>query len=142
MSGIGRILVVDDDRDFVEAVRTLLTHAGYEVLSAYDGRSGVARAREARPDLILVDIMMDERTEGFFTVQALRQAPELVGTPIVVVSALYDRVPEFQIPPDPLWLGHDVFLAKPVAPEELLARVRQALDARAAAGAAGPEVKP
>jgi CheY-like chemotaxis protein len=142
MSGNGRILVVDDDRDFVEAVRTLLTHAGYEVLSAYDGRSGVARAREARPDLILVDIMMDERTEGFFTVRELRRAPELAGTPIVVVSAMYDRVPEFQIPPDPRWLAHDAFLAKPVVPEALLACVRQALDARAAAGAAGQEVKP
>ena len=142
MSGHGRILVVDDDRDFVDAVRTLLTHAGYEVLAAHDGRSGVARAREARPDLILVDIMMDERTEGFFTVRELRRAPELAGTPIVVVSAMYDRVPEFQIPPDPRWLAHDAFLAKPVAAEALLACVHQILDARPAAGAAGQEVKP
>lgn len=135
MSGIGRILVVDDDRDFVEAVRTLLSHAGYDVLAAHDGRAGVARAREARPDLILVDIMMDERTEGFFAVQELRRAPELAGTPILVVSALYDRVPEFQVPPDRSWLPHDGFLAKPVAPETLLARVRQALGSRGAPAA-------
>jgi DNA-binding response OmpR family regulator len=132
MSAGGRILVVDDDRDFVDAVRALLTHAGYEVIAAHDGRSGLARAREARPDLILVDIMMDERTEGFFTVQAMRQAPELAGTPIIVVSAVYDRVPEFTIPPDPSWLAHDAFLPKPVAPEVLLARVRDTLAARAA----------
>jgi DNA-binding response OmpR family regulator len=127
MSSGGRILVVDDDRDFVEAVRTLLSHAGYEVLTAHDGRAGVARARDARPDLIMVDIMMDERTEGFFTVQELRRAPELAGTPIIVVSAVYDRVPEFTIPPDRSWLAHDAFLPKPVAPDTLLARVRETL---------------
>jgi DNA-binding response OmpR family regulator len=127
MSGGGRILVVDDDRDFVEAVRTLLTHAGYEVLVAYDARSGVTRARETRPDLILLDVMMDERTEGFFTVRELRRAPELAGTPIIVVSAVYDRVPEFRVPPDRAWLAHDAFLAKPVDPEALLAKVRDTL---------------
>lgn len=134
----GRILVVDDDRDFVGAVRALLTHEGYQVITAHDGRTGLARARETRPDLILVDVMMDERTEGFFTVREIRRVPELAGTPVIVVSAIYQREPGFTIPPDPAWLAHDVFLPKPVAPDVLLARVRETLHREAGAGEVSP----
>jgi CheY-like chemotaxis protein len=123
----GRILIVDDDRDFVDAIRTLLSGAGYEVLVAYDGRDGLAQALRERPDLIMVDVMMDDRTEGFFAVQQLKRAPETASTPIFMISAVYERVPEFGVPPDPRWTGHDVFIAKPVDPEALLRQVREAL---------------
>ncbi|HET7039945.1 MAG TPA: response regulator [Gemmatimonadales bacterium] len=126
----GRILIVDDDRDFVESLRVLLEGADYEVRVAYDGREGLALARRERPDLILVDVMMDERTEGFFTVQQLRRAPETAATPVFVVSAVYARVPELQVPPDPRWTGHDLFIAKPVDGEALLRQVRETLAGR------------
>jgi CheY-like chemotaxis protein len=123
----GRILIVDDDRDFVDALRTLLSGSGYEVLVAYDGRDGLRQARRERPDLIMVDVMMDERTEGFFAVQQLRRATETASTPIFLISAVYERLPEFGVPPDPRWTGHDAFIAKPVDPEALLRQVREAL---------------
>lgn len=124
MTARARVLIVDDDRDFVEALRTLLTGAGYEVTAAHTGREGVAQARRVRPDAILVDVMMEERTAGFFTVQALRRTPETAGTPIIVISALYSHGAEFQVPPDPRWTGHDAFLPKPVDPDVLLARLQ------------------
>ncbi len=139
MTPSGRILVVDDDRDFVQALTALLERHGYEVLCAYDGRTGVLRARREAPDLILVDVMMDERTEGFFVVQELRRVPELEGVPIFVVSAVYEQVPEFQVPPDRAWLPYDAFFRKPIDPEALLAQIREALAARSATP---PEARP
>ena len=135
----GRILVVDDDRDFVQAVAAVLERQGYEVLCAYDGRTGVLRALREAPDLILVDVMMDERTEGFFVVQELRRLPALEGVPIFVVSAVYEQIPEFQVPPDPAWLPYDSFLRKPIDPKVLLDRIREAL---AVLRAAPPEARP
>jgi two-component system alkaline phosphatase synthesis response regulator PhoP len=127
MTPSGRILMVDDDRDFAEALGTLLRRHGYEVLWASDGREGVLRARRDAPDLILVDVMMDERTEGFFVVQELRRIPELQGVPIFVVSAVYQQAPEFQVAPDRRWLAHDAFFPKPVDTDALLARIRETL---------------
>ncbi len=140
MTQASRILVVDDDRDFAEALGTLLTRHGYEVLWAQDGREGVLRARREHPDLILVDVMMDERTEGFFVVQELRRAPELHGVPIFVVSAVYQKAPEFQVAPDRKWLGHDAFFQKPVDTDALLARIHEAIGAPR--DPAGREVNP
>jgi DNA-binding response OmpR family regulator len=140
MTQHGRILVVDDDRDFAEALGTLLTRNGYEVLWARDGREGLLRARREHPDLILVDVMMDERTEGFFVVQELRRAPELDGVPIFVVSSIYEQAPEFQVAPERKWLSHDAFFPKPVDTDALLTRIRETL--AAPRGPAAREVNP
>jgi two-component system, OmpR family, alkaline phosphatase synthesis response regulator PhoP len=123
-----RILIIDDDHDFVQALDALLGQHGYQVLHAGDGHEGVLRARREHPDLILVDVMMSERTEGFFVVQELRRAPELAGVPIFVVSAVYDAAPEFDVPPSPAWLAHDAFYRKPIDPRTLLTGIRSALD--------------
>lgn len=131
------ILVIDDDDDFVQSLRALLEHEGYRVLHAPDGHEGVLQARRNRPDLIVVDVMMQERTEGFFVVQELRRVPELLRSPIFVVSAVYARTPEFDVPPTPGWLAHDGFFPKPIDPDALLAAVRSALAARPHAGPQG-----
>jgi DNA-binding response OmpR family regulator len=78
-----------------------------------------------RPDLILMDIMMDERTEGFFTIQEMRRQEELKGVPIFVLSALYTQMPDFGNPPDSAWLAHDEFFSKPVDMAELVEKIRR-----------------
>lgn len=123
-SGPKRILIVDDDRDFVEAVSCFLEAGGFTVCKARDGQEGVALARMERPDLILMDIMMGERTEGFFTIQEMRRIPELSGVPIFVLSALYEQVPEFKSAPDSAWLAHDAFFSKPVNMGQLVEQIR------------------
>ena len=120
-----RILIVDDDRDFVEAIASFLEANGFTVLRAHNGRDGVKLARMERPDLILMDIMMDERTEGFFTIQEMRRQEDLKGVPIFVLSALYAQMPDFGSPPDSAWLAHDEFLSKPVDMVQLVEKIRQ-----------------
>ncbi len=121
---IKTILMVDDDRDFVEAVSSFLESNGYRVVRAYDGREGLRLAKMEQPDLILMDIVMSERTEGFFAVQELRRVPGLSTVPIFVVSSLYQSLPDFRIPPESEWLSHDEFFAKPVDLSVFLDKIR------------------
>lgn len=123
MSEKKKILIIDDDRDFVAAVRALLEHAGYAVRTAPNGTEGVDAAKTYAPDLVLLDVMMNERTEGFFTLQAMRGVPALERTPIAIVSSVYTEFPNFRVDPRAGWLPADEFLAKPVEPETLLREV-------------------
>ena len=115
-----RIVLVDDDDDFAAAVTAFLELHGYEVQRATGGRAGLALARKVHPDLILMDVIMEERTEGFFAVQSLRRTPGLEQVPVFVVSSIYSLAPEFRTAPDPGWLSHDQFFAKPVDLKALL----------------------
>lgn len=132
-----KILIVDDDDDFVAAMSSFLEASGYAVLRAANGSDGLKIARLERPDLVLMDVIMKERTEGFFTVQEMRRMPELAGMPIFVLSSLYLQVPEFRIAPEAGWLAHDEFFAKPVDLPHLLEKIRCAL-----AGQAHLEARP
>ena len=122
-----RILIVDDDTDFIVAVSFALKNSGFEVLTAANGAEGLKLASLERPDLILMDIMMDERTEGLFAVQQLRRDPQLRGIPVFVLSALYSCVPEFQVEPASAWMGQDRFFSKPVEIEALVRAIREQL---------------
>jgi CheY-like chemotaxis protein len=114
------VLIIDDDPDFVTAITHLLETSGHQVRTAPDGRQGYDMARALQPDLILLDVMMSERTEGFFTLERIRATPELKQTPVIVVSSIYAEYPSFRVDPDAGWLPADLFLAKPVDPARLL----------------------
>ncbi|MBZ5498841.1 MAG: response regulator [Acidobacteriia bacterium] len=119
------VLIVDDDRDFVAAIEALLQSSGYQVRTAFNGRDGLHLAKTLRPDLILLDVIMTERTEGFFMLQDVRRIPELSQTPVIVVSSIYANQPIFRVSPEAGWLPADLFLPKPLDPERLLAEVRR-----------------
>ena len=120
MSTRRNVLIIDDDPDFTRAIAGLLTSAGFTVTSAVNGREGLELARKTRPDLILLDVMMDERTEGFFTLQQIRASADLEATPVIVVSSIYTDQPSFRVSPEAGWLPASLFLPKPVAPIRLL----------------------
>jgi CheY-like chemotaxis protein len=120
------ILIVDDDPDFADALGAFLQANGYRVLHASTGSEGVTLARSARPDLILMDVMMGERTEGLFAVQELRRTVETAATPIFVISSMYS-VEQFRIQPDRAWMGHDEFFSKPVDVPRLLRQINARL---------------
>ena len=124
-SRASKILIVDDDADFLESVSSFLVANGYTVVRASNGRDGLKLAKMEHPDLIIMDIMMSERTEGFFTIQDIRHVPELQTVPIFVVSSIYSSVTGFRVAPDGGWIGHDEFLSKPVDPPELLDKIRR-----------------
>jgi len=128
-----KILIVDDDADLTETLAFFLKQHGYRVLVAPEGREGLRVARLEPPDLIIMDIMMNERTEGFFTIQEIRHTPQLQHLPVFVLSALYERAPDFRIPPEAGWMAHDEFFAKPVNMSQLLEKIRRRI---------GPEVPP
>jgi CheY-like chemotaxis protein len=98
------------------------------VLTAPDGRKGYELALGARPDLILLDVMMTERTEGFFALERIRRTPALARVPVIVVSSIYTEYPNFRVTPDAGWLPADLFLAKPADPARLVAEVARLLD--------------
>jgi len=123
-AGARKILIVDDDTDFVEAVSSYMEANDYSVLKAYNGQDGLRLAKMVHPDLIIMDIMMTERTEGFFAIQEIRRTPELETVPVIVLSSLWSGVTDFQVVPERGWLAHDKFIAKPVDLPYLLQEIR------------------
>ena len=121
MSESKTVLIIDDDSDYVRSIQALLESAGYKVRSAPNGRDGLQLAKTLEPDLVLLDVMMAERTEGFFVLQAMRRVPNLSNTPVIVVSSIYSDEPAFRVDPDAGWLPANLFMAKPVEPARLLA---------------------
>jgi two-component system alkaline phosphatase synthesis response regulator PhoP len=121
MSEPKAVLIIDDDSDFVRAIQALLESSGYKVRSAANGHDGLQLAKTIHPDLILLDVMMSERTEGFFVLQEMRRVPSLSQTPVIVMSSIYSDEPVFRVNPEAGWLPANLFLAKPVDPERLLA---------------------
>ena len=91
MATKGRILIVDDDPDFVKTTKMILLADGYEVVVAEDGRQGLEKIKDSQPQLILLDIMMESMFEGFSLLSVLRTAPEfedLKATPVIMVSSV------------------------------------------------------
>ena len=88
MSEAKKILLIDDDVDFVAANTLLLEAKGYTVVSAHDGDSGVAKAKEEIPDLILLDVMMTHDTEGFDVSRRLKDIPELEKTVVIMLTGI------------------------------------------------------
>ena len=133
---MAKILVVDDDPDIVEAMRLVLEGSGYEVSTAASASEAEKQVLAVKPDLILLDIMMPEGTEGFQFVWKLRnQLPEEVReTPIVVLSAIHSKV-DLRFYPDQSdgtysageYLPVQGFIDKPAAPQELLNKVKEVL---------------
>ncbi len=141
MSESKSVLIIDDDMDYVKAIQTLLESSGYKVRSASNGRDGIQMAKNAPPDLILLDVMMSERTEGFFVLQELRRIPALSQTPVIVLSSIYSEEPVFRVDPEAGWLPANLFLAKPVDPSRLLSEAMRLTSApvsdKSPAGQAG-----
>ena len=127
MSDAATILIIDDDADYVRAIAHLLSCEGYQVSSAADGRQGIAEARRLQPDLILLDVMMTERTEGFFTLDVIRRDRALRDVAVIVISSIYTEVPIFKVHPDAGWLPADAFLPKPMDAGALLDEVARVL---------------
>jgi DNA-binding response OmpR family regulator len=115
-----RVLVVEDDASIALGLRINLEADGYEVLSAEDGEAGLSIARDERPDLLILDVMLP-KLNGFQVLQAIRR--EGLMMPIIVLSARNAEVDKVT----GLELGAEDYVAKPFSLAELLARVRAAL---------------
>ena len=123
-----KVLVIDDDNDYVESVVNLLEARGYMVASASNGEEGVEKARADKPDLILLDVMMTTKDEGFNVARQLQQIEDLKGTPVIMATGVRREMNlSFGFEPDETWLPVKQVLEKPVKPEALLTAVADAL---------------
>jgi type II secretory ATPase GspE/PulE/Tfp pilus assembly ATPase PilB-like protein/DNA-binding response OmpR family regulator len=116
------ILCIDDNRDVLNLLERILAGAGHTVITAGDGRQGLAEAKKRRPDLILLDVIMPE-VDGFIVCAQLQANPETAYIPVVFLTALdgeEDRAKAFAV-------GAADYLAKPVQKESLLAKVGEQL---------------
>lgn len=121
---IKRILMVDDERDLVFAVRRCLETAGYEVLSAYDGREALELVADptSRPDLIILDVIMPPPS-GWDVLQTIRADPDTESIPVVMLTSAVDDADKARG-----WdLGVDWYLTKPFDPRDLLTVIERLL---------------
>ncbi len=127
MKDKAKILLVDDDQDFVEATKLVLESKPYEVIVAYDGDEGLAKARRDKPDLIILDIIMPVK-DGFNAAEELKKDSELSKIPVLMLTSFSQRVGETSLSVSQgLTLDTEDYVDKPVSPEELLRRVERLL---------------
>ena len=125
------ILLIDDDPDFVEATRIVLESVPYLVLTAFSGHEGLKKAREKRPDLIILDIIMPGE-DGFQTVEKLRSDPALAHVPVMMLTSLSDGLGLAGADRINAAREDNVedYVNKPIRPNELLQRVERMLRMR------------
>lgn len=125
-----RVLVVDDNADLRETLRTMLELSGFEVATAAGGETAIEMARSYRPDVVVMDLCMPG-LDGFAAAKQLRAEPEGATLPLISLSAL-------PVPDAAAWsrrAGFDFHLSKPTDPDELVATLVQAANARRKSGA-------
>jgi Lrp/AsnC family transcriptional regulator for asnA, asnC and gidA len=123
-TSLPRILVVDDDPDFVEIVRLALMEEGFEVSAANNGEEALSSMRVSKPNLVILDIMMQGILDGLRTVTEIRADSDLQMMPVLMVSSITGS--EFaKLLPDEKSLPVDNFFAKPVKISQLVAEVKR-----------------
>jgi len=122
-----RILLVDDDIDFVETTKIILESRPYEVIVAHEGDEALRKARETNPDLILLDVIMPVK-DGFTAAEQLKKDPQLNKIPTLMLTGFATKRGGTGIPVSRgFTLETEDYIEKPVSPEELLARVEKYL---------------
>jgi CheY-like chemotaxis protein len=126
------ILLLDDDRDFLEMNRTLLSALGYRVVCYADARKELEAMDKERPDLVVTDLMMKSLDAGFSFARQLKGDPRTAAIPVIIITAVgsqlgYDFSP--RNPADLAAMGADAYLEKPADPKALVARIEELLGA-------------
>ena len=128
-----KILVIDDDPDFVQAVTMVLRSGSYDVVTADGPKEGEQKVLTEKPDLILLDIMMDSLFDGFSLCDEIKRSKKfehLRNTPIIFVSAVKEKAgSRFAFNPrEQGMVGPNDYIDKPVQPDDLLARIERLLE--------------
>ena len=120
-----KILLVDDDIDFVESTKIILESKPYEVIVAHEGDDALRKARAENPDLVLLDIIMPVK-DGFTAAEQFKKDPQLSKIPVIMLTSYSARRGGTSIPVSRgLELEAEDYVEKPVTPEELLNKVEQ-----------------
>jgi CheY-like chemotaxis protein len=123
-----KILLIDDDPDFVAATKSVLeSRSDYQVMTASDGVFSLPIAKAAKPDLIILDVIMPFE-DGFATARQFKADPELGKIPIIILTSFSQRIGETTIAiAEGMELEAEDYIDKPVIPQDLLRRVDRLL---------------
>ena len=119
-----RILVIDDDPIFVKSTTAVLQSRGYQVDSAQNAEEALAKMSQERPDLVLLDVMMDWVLEGVTISQEMMSQKELQRVPIIMITSIRDSEYRGLFPQDQ-YLHINSWLDKPCSPDKLLSEVEK-----------------
>ncbi|MGD0230659.1 MAG: response regulator [Syntrophorhabdales bacterium] len=123
-----RILLVDDDVDFIDLNKAVLENHGFDVVAAFTGREGLDKVRFEQPDLIVLDLMLEKHDTGFTFAKAVKADPLYRNIPILMLTAVAETTGyDFSQELDGYWMKTDEYASKPLLPEELLKRVGEML---------------
>ena len=124
-----RIMIVDDDPDFVEVTRAVLRSEGYQVTSASDGDEALNMISSEAPDVVLLDVMMDWPLEGVRISREMMHRRELRDILIIMITSI--RSSEYRrVFPQDEYLHIDSWIVKPCSPAKLLSEIKTALERR------------
>ena len=124
-----KILLVDDDVDFIFIQKAIIEKAGYSVTTANDSSEGMEKAKICKPDLAILDVMMRTDQEGFEMARAMRREPEFEKLPIIMLTSV-DSISGLnlkEMAKNKKWLPVDSFLDKPVQPKILIEEIERLL---------------
>jgi len=126
-----KILVIDDDADFRLAVQMVVEAYGFEMEEATTPDEGISKVLSLKPDLVILDVMMPTDYEGFDVAREVREKHNLIDLPILMLTNVHSvkKVP-YRFAPDKDYLPVDVFLDKPIEPEQLVATIQEMLGER------------
>lgn len=120
-----RLLIIDDDPDFVEGIQSILDGAGYAIDVAYNPKTGLQALQSKFYDLLLLDIMMGRGAEGIMIARKMRKDPKLREIPVLIITGIREQI-AFLFPGEPVhprFVAIDELVEKPVEPKLLLEKV-------------------
>ena len=123
-----RVLLIDDDPDFHEAMDIVLSQNDMDVVSAYTPDEALEKAVSSKPDVIILDVMMPTGYEGFEIARKLREDLNMRSIPILIISSVHTikKIP-YRFAPDETWIPVDIFLDKPVNAAFLIHKLNELL---------------
>jgi len=129
MNAQKKLLIIDDDPDYVGGIKSILEKAGYAVQAAYNPKDGFQALQSNRFDLLLLDIMMGRGAEGVALARKIRKEPNLRELPVLIITGIREQI-AFLFPGQPVhpnFVETDELLEKPVEPKLLLEKVSSLL---------------
>lgn len=123
---MAKILVVDDDPDFQNATRIVLEKEGHTVIEAKSGMEGYQKAKEERPDLIILDVIMDSVLDGLSMSQEMHDDASLRDIPIIMVTSIANTDYADLFPTDD-YIHIRAFMSKPIKPADLIKHINKLL---------------
>jgi two-component system alkaline phosphatase synthesis response regulator PhoP len=129
MSEHARLLIIDDDPDFVDGAKAILEGAGYEVDAAYNPKDGFETLKAGSYDLLLLDVMMGRGAEGIMLARKIRNDPDVSDIPVLIITGIREQM-AFLFPGQPVhphFVAVDELVEKPIDPDLLIDKVERLL---------------